>query len=189
MEKIKHYKFKCPVCGNDDFIKIKEANDAVAWDVEGTLEVYGCTHCYYLLHFNETAVTQVVGIEEDRDRLFDEIENSKKELARLEEEGKNLESKLESLIEEHASEDEINKVRGLLENDIQQRIKILKWDIKRIEDGGEDDGYWPPYNRHYDRFSLCLHDISELYKRINELDEKLESIRNGLSTDVGIDQK
>lgn len=177
MERIKHFNFKCPICGNNDFVQLKRQENAVNWDVLSETNVYGCTKCHFLLQFSETAVNQILGIEEDRERLFDEIQKNKNELERLETESATLEAKIQRLIEDGAPDSEISNLKDLLENDIKQRIKIFKWDIQSLEDGDEDNGYWPPYSKSYDRFLLCMEEIADLYKRIKEMKEKLEFIK------------
>ena len=176
MERIKHYNFKCPICGNEDFVKIKDANDARVWDIEDKLEIYGCTKCRHLLFFNEMAVNEVLDHEEDIEHLLNDIENSRKELARLEIESENLKSKLESLIRDNAPSNVINENRDLLEKDILQRIKILKSDIEILEAEDSENDYLRPYNRHYDRFLACANNITELSNKISELNKKLESL-------------
>lgn len=175
MKRIKHYNFKCPICGNEDFVKIKDVDDARVWDIEDKLEIYGCTKCHHLLFFNEMAINEALDHEEDIERLLDDIENSKKELARLEIESENLKSKLESLINDNAPSNVISENRDLLEKDILQRIKILKADIERLEAEGSGNNYLRPYNRHYDRFLACMDNITKLSKKIIELNKKLES--------------
>ena len=71
---LKHLNIKCPVCGNTDFIRIKKVSSGwLSWDVESETEVYGCTKCYYLMHFCETAVLQMMGIQDDREKIQNEI--------------------------------------------------------------------------------------------------------------------
>ena len=177
---VKHFNFKCPICGNTDFVELKEPEQAMNWDVVSQMNVYGCTKCYYLLHFSEEAVNQLLYIEERSKHITEEIENNKKEIARLEEESNNLEAKIKSLIDSSSPKEEIEKLNDLLENDIKQRIKLFYKDIERLENGGEDNEHWPPYSNSSERISFLHSEISKLICEIRELKEELEKMKNSL---------
>ena len=154
---LKHLTIKCPVCGNTDFIRIKKANSGwLSWDVESETEVYGCTKCYYLMHFCKTAVLQMLGIQDDREKIQNEINDCKKEMESLEIEEAALSESLLKLESEANSYsvaplslmEEIEKTKNELDLNIRWRIKLFKQEIERLERGDESNEYFPPYN-HY----------------------------------------
>ena len=175
MERIKHFNYKCPFCDNDDFIQIKTEGNSRVLDIEDKLEIYGCTKCSYLITFNKQAVAEVLAIEKERERLFHEIDKIKQEVVRLEEEYQREVDKLGKLVENMASEKEISELRNVIENDIKERIKILNSDIKRLENGDEDLGCLPTYSNQDGLLKLHSDEIQELFKRVNNIKEYLES--------------
>ena len=165
LKDIKHLSIKCPICGNDDFIQIKESVEAINWTVESETSVYGCTKCFYLIHFCEDAVMNALDNEDDVKRLRLEIENNKKELLKLEEESKALEAKIEA----SNDQEKISELKKILECDIKQRIKWFEQEIKNIEDGLESNEWWPDYNckdRLYNSIDFLKEKIIELEKKI-----------------------
>ena len=76
--KSNHIYYKCPICGNDDFILLKSPARKTEWDIESEMQIFGCTKCYYLLHFCEEAVWEAFAVEEESnnpDRKTKDIDN------------------------------------------------------------------------------------------------------------------
>ena len=134
MEMIKHFDIKCPVCGNNDFITIKDESDARCnFAVEDKNLLLGCTKCHLILNFNEYAVGLSLKIEEENKRLNEERKKLEQSIAFLE-------GKKHRLLESTSSQKEIEE--------IDWKIKMHKQELENInvEREGFEDSI-PPYKK------------------------------------------
>ena len=134
MNSIKHFDIKCPICGNKDFITIKEESDARCnFAIEDKNLLLGCTKCHLILNFNEYAVGLSLSIEEEDKRLNDERK-------KLQQSIDFLEGKKQHLIENGAPQNEIEE--------IEWKIKMHKQELNSVS--VEEEGYQesiPPYTK------------------------------------------
>ena len=76
------YPIKCPICGNAEFVIVKEKTDPIFRYSKGEkTTILGCTECGLLLTFNKVAVEYAANTEDRANRIRHEIEELNKCLA------------------------------------------------------------------------------------------------------------
>lgn len=148
INEIKHFEIKCPICGNDDFVLIKEEPFSL---LKTQSYVVGCTKCFLTLHFNPTPVSISLSNEEQRKKQVAQIKELKEAINKLELEIDALLKKIELLKTKKCEFDDVNKYREQLEEirhekeDVDYRIILHKQELKSIEEDMEYHEDWPDY--------------------------------------------
>lgn len=148
LEKIKHFKIKCPVCGNTDFILLKEEPTSIF--AEQSYAV-GCTKCYLTLHFNPSPVYVSMQIEEERKKQTKQIEDLNEAVVELELELKQAIERIESFKIKKNDFVDADKYWEMLEDlkkemeDINYRITLHKQELKKIQDEINNQEDWPEH--------------------------------------------
>ncbi|MCR5184819.1 MAG: hypothetical protein K6C32_01900 [Bacilli bacterium] len=182
MKEVKHYKVRCPICGNTDFVAIKEPIGGFNWTIESETLLLGCTKCFLILPFNEAAIKQCLEIEKQNQKVQEEIKVCEEDLSRLKVEKETKYNQLNEKKLEVEQQDSLsirNKIEWLKDDisEIDQRMMWAEKEIQRLKDGGEDDVYCPPLNKSDMRFDLLLKNHKELLKRIEDLEKEIKDLK------------
>lgn len=145
LNEIKHFEIKCPVCGNTDFVLLKEDNPS--WFKDQSYAV-GCTKCFLTLRYNPSPVYVALKIEEQRKKQIAQIDDLNEAIAKLEIESHQALEKIEALKVKKSNFKDVNEYWEQLESlrkekdDIDYRITLHRQELKAIEDEMERDEDW-----------------------------------------------
>ena len=140
-------KIKCPICGNEEFVKIeKPYHEGFETYIDDYTEYYGCTNCEYILRFGKGLAKRVMyeeffsspegkkwaELNKKIEELIKNIDSNEKLLTKLRNESKNENRTIKRDKEIKEQIAKINKEKTSLKKELENlRTQLAEIDSKR----------------------------------------------------------